>query len=73
MNGLETIDDLIILSIGRKSELRFVDVGKSDSDSRLLEIGHSGGNLVVLGVAVLATGVGDEVGTVPIDNRIMIC
>ena len=73
MNWLKTIDDLIILSIGRESELRLVDVGKSDGDSRLLEIGHSGGNLVVLGVAVLATGVGDEVGTVPIDNGIMVC
>ena len=73
MNGLETIDDLIILSIRRKSELGLVDVGKGDGDSRLLEIGHSGGNLVVLGVAVLATGVGDEVGTVPIDNGIMVC
>ena len=73
MNGFETIDNLIVLSIGRESELRLIDVGKGNGDSRLLEIGNSGGNLVVLGVAVLATGVGDEVGTVPIDNGIVVC
>ena len=73
MNGFETIDNLIVLSIGRDSELGLVDIGKGDGDSRLLKIGHSGGNLVILGVAVLATGVGDEVGTVPIDNGIVVC
>ena len=73
MNGLETIDDLIVLSIRRKSKLRLVDVREGDGDSRLLEIGHSGGNLVVLGVAVLATGIGDEVGTVPENDGVVIC
>ena len=33
----------------------------------------SGGNLVVLGVAVLATGVGDEVGTIPENDGVVIC